>query len=221
MAMIELSGITKTYPGVQALSDVSFNMNAGEVHALMGENGAGKSTLIKIMAGAVAPTQGEVRLAGKSLRGLSPKQAASLGISVIYQEFNLIPYLTVAENIFLGNEIRRGGMFTNRRAMKEKARELLQRLGMNLDPDTQVKDLNVAYQQMVEIAKALSQQCKMLIMDEPTAPLSRHEVEKLFEAVLLMNVYDYYQMVIKGMVLLAAVGFDQYTKRVKKKQEGG
>ncbi|XID93009.1 sugar ABC transporter ATP-binding protein [Paenibacillaceae bacterium WGS1546] len=185
--MIELQNISKTYPGVVALENVSFRMEPGEVHALMGENGAGKSTLIKILAGAIGPTHGQLEVSGHAYSGLTPKRAGELGISVIYQEFNLIPYLTVAENVFLGNEIKARGIFADKKAMKAKTKELLNRLGIEIDPDARVKDLSVAYQQMVEIAKALSRQCKILIMDEPSAPLSRNEVDKLFDVVRLLK----------------------------------
>jgi ribose transport system ATP-binding protein len=187
MSFLQFKGITKVYPGVTALKDVSFSMHEGEVHALMGENGAGKSTLIKMVAGAITPSEGLMIIGGKAYSGLSPKQASDLGISVIYQEFNLIPYLTVVENIFFGQEIRTWGPFMSRATMRKAAVEIIRQLGLDIDPDERIQNLTVAYQQMVEIAKALVQQCKILIMDEPTAPLSRNEVEKLFNVVRLLK----------------------------------
>lgn len=179
-AILSLRHITKTYPGVVALEDVSLDFRAGEIHALLGENGAGKSTLIKVIAGAVTPDAGEVETAGQILPGLSPSLSRSLGVEVIYQEFNLVPTLSAAENICLGEY---QGWRTNFAAMRAKARALFDDLNVSIDPDTLVRDLSSSQQQLVEIAKALSKTPRILIMDEPTAPLSLAEVENLFRVV--------------------------------------
>ncbi len=184
--VLEMRSITKTYPGVVALSNVTFNVRKGEIHGLLGENGAGKSTLIKVLSGAIRPDSGEIRFEGAQYSCLEPRQAMDLGIGVIYQEFNLIPYLTVAENIFLGNEYKQGLLIDDKR-MVEKTRELLAQLGIGIDPSTRVRDLSVAYQQMVEITKAVSRKVKIIIMDEPTAPLSKNEVDHLFRLIATLK----------------------------------
>jgi ribose transport system ATP-binding protein len=177
-----MDSITKIYPGVVALNGVSFRVKRGEVHALVGENGAGKSTLIKVLSGAVKPDSGFITVDGKSMSYLEPREAIELGIAVIYQEFNLIPYLTVAENIFLGNEDLKHMLIDDRR-MINRTRETLERLGIEINPKARVRDLSVAYQQMVEIAKAVSKKVDILVMDEPTAPLSKKEVDSLFKLI--------------------------------------
>ena len=169
--MIEMKNITKRYPGVVALDNIRLQVRKGEVHALLGENGAGKSTLIKTLAGAIHPDEGEIIIQGKSYRHMEPRLAMELGIGVIYQEFNLISYLTVANNIFLGNEPVKGTSIDEKKC-NEECLKVFERLGLNLDPKAQVKTLSVAYQQLVEIAKAVSKNAKVLIMDEPTAALS-------------------------------------------------
>lgn len=181
-ALLEMRGITKHFPGVVALDGVDFELDKGEVHVLLGENGAGKSTLVKMLAGAYRPDEGEILLAGEAASISSAMDAQKLGISTIYQEFNLVPQLTVAENIFLGRQPRRFG-FVDRRKMREEARKLLDRMKVLVDPDALVSNLGVAQRQMVEIAKALSLNARILIMDEPTASLSGQEVERLFEIV--------------------------------------
>ena len=155
------------------------DFHRGEIHALCGENGAGKSTLIKVLTGAHKPDSGQVVMEGRDYTGLPPHEALELGISAIYQEFNLIPYLTVAENIFYGRELKKNG-FLDRRKMASEARRICQEIGIDIDPNTPVRSLGVAHQQIVEIAKAISKQCKFLIMDEPTAPLTVNEIEMLF-----------------------------------------
>ena len=167
-SLLEMRGITKRFPGVVALDGVDFDLKASEVHVLLGENGAGKSTLIKILSGAYQPDEGEIYLDGRRVT-LSSAVAERLGISTIYQEFNLVPQLTVAENIFLGRQPRRFGL-VDRRRMLADAHALLERLG-------------VAQQQMVEIAKALSLDTRILIMDEPTSALSGEEITRLFETI--------------------------------------
>ena len=181
-ALLEMGSITKRFPGVVALDGVDFELERGEVHVLLGENGAGKSTLVKMLAGAYRPDEGEVLLDGEAASISSATDAQKLGISTIYQEFNLVPQFTVAENIFLGRQPRRFG-FVDRRKMREEARKLLDRMKVLVDPDALVSNLGVAQRQMVEIAKALSLNARILIMDEPTASLSGQEVERLFEIV--------------------------------------
>ena len=181
-SLLELRNISKHYPGVQALDNVSVEFREGEVHALVGENGAGKSTLIKILSGAIIPNQGEILFDGQQYKGFNPTQAIELGISTIYQEFNLVPFLSVAENIFYGREVVKGP-FVNKAAMNKQARELCERMGVELSPKALVKDIGVAYQQIVEIVKAVSQEARILIMDEPTAPLTERENDALFKII--------------------------------------
>ena len=180
--LLEMRGITKRFPGVTALDGVDFELERGEVHVILGENGAGKSTLIKMLSGAYQPDEGEILFDGEPVRISSAAVAQSLGISTIYQEFNLVPQLTVAENIFLGRQPRRFGL-VDRRRMRSEAQRLLERIEVRVDPGALVSALGVAQRQMVEIAKALSLEARVLIMDEPTASLSGQEVERLFEIV--------------------------------------
>lgn len=176
--ILELKGITKKYPGVVALNQVSLGIKKGEIHALMGENGAGKSTLIKVISGAITPDEGEVLVEEQSYKAMTPSLSKRLGIEVIYQEFNLIPNLSVAENMFMGDFI--GNKVTvNFAAMEKKAAEIFKMMQIDINPRAIVKDLSVAYMQMVEIAKALVKKVKILIMDEPTAPLTSNEVDIL------------------------------------------
>src|SRR5579864_1993870 len=177
-----MRGIAKAYPGVQALDGVDFEIYAGEVHALVGENGAGKSTLVKILAGAVSADRGEILWRGKAVKIASPRQAEALGISVIYQEFNLVPSLSVAENIMLGREPT-SGPSVDWKALRKRAADVLARLGVELPLTTEVRRLSVAQQQMVEIAKALSTLARVIFMDEPSAALTENEVLKLFAVI--------------------------------------
>ncbi|GAB3162320.1 sugar ABC transporter ATP-binding protein [Myceligenerans halotolerans] len=181
--LLELEGVSKGFPGVQALDDVRLDLRHGEVLALVGENGAGKSTLMKLLAGIHTPDAGTFRMNGRELVIDGPRHAQELGISIIHQEFNLMPDLTVAQNIFIGREQRSGGVFLDDRALNRRARELFDSLGLALDPAEPVSGLTVARQQMVEIAKALSFDAKVLIMDEPTAALNDAEVEVLFQLI--------------------------------------
>jgi ribose transport system ATP-binding protein len=180
-ALLEMRGISKSFPGVQALDDVSMVVKAGEVHVLLGQNGAGKSTLIKVLYGAHSLDRGEFLFNGRPVRIGSPADARQLGIAVIFQEFSLVPYLDVAQNIFLGREHRGRlpGTVDHRRQHVE-ARQLLDMLGADVDTHTLVHRLGVAQQQVIEIAKALSQHARILVMDEPTAALSDPEIERLF-----------------------------------------
>lgn len=177
--LLKVNGISKSFPGVQALKDVQFELNRGEVLALVGENGAGKSSLMKILSGIYTKDSGSIFLEGLEVHIDSPKAAQDLGISIIHQEMNLMPHLTIAQNIYIGREPR-GGLFLRERALNRQAGELLQRLGINLNPNELVENLTVAKQQMVEIAKALSFDAKVLIMDEPTSALTDAETETLF-----------------------------------------
>jgi ribose transport system ATP-binding protein len=181
--LLDLEGVNKGFPGVQALAEVHLQLRHGEVHALVGENGAGKSTLMKLLAGIYTPDAGTFRLNGEVLTIDGPRHAQELGISIIHQEFNLMPDLTVAQNIFIGREHRAAGVFLDDRALNRRARGLFDRLGLALDPGEPVGRLTVAKQQMVEIAKALSFDAKVLIMDEPTAALNDAEVDVLFELI--------------------------------------
>ena len=182
--LIEMRGIAKDFLGVRVLDDVDVACGAGEVHAIVGENGAGKSTLMKILCGAYRPTEGEIRIAGEPVEFHHPVDGQQAGVAIIYQEFNLLPDRTVAENIFLGREPRRG-VLIDRGAMEERSAELLAELAPDdpISPRDLVGKLPVARQQTVEIAKALSLDSRAMVMDEPTAALAAHEVERLFEQV--------------------------------------
>ncbi|WP_067480620.1 sugar ABC transporter ATP-binding protein [Actinomadura hibisca] len=180
--LLRVRGLRKGFPGVVALDGVDFDLRPGEVHVLLGENGAGKSTLIKTLSGAHRPDGGEIEVDGRAVEIRSAEDAAKLGIATIYQEFNLVPELTVAENLFLGRQPRRFGL-VDRRAMDAAARDLLKRVGVDAEPGRRMGDLGIARAQMVEIAKALSLDARVLIMDEPTAVLTTGEVERLFAIV--------------------------------------
>ena len=180
--ILRVKNICKYYPGVKALEDVSFEVRRGETHAICGENGAGKSTFIKILTGAIEPTAGTIEFEGKEYSRLTPKQSMDLGISVIYQEFSLIPYLTVTENIFYGREIKKG-LIRDMSAMEMQARELCKDMGVNIDVRKRVCDLGIAYQQIVEILKAVSRNAEFIIMDEPTAPLTVRETQVFFNII--------------------------------------
>ena len=172
---LRMSGVAKGFPGVQAVKDMHLELRCGEVLALVGENGAGKSTLMKLITGIYQADEGEFFLDGQQVHIQGPRHAQELGISIIHQEFNLMPDLTVAQNIFIGREPR-GVLLLKERALNAQARELIDRLGLPLEPQRVVGTLTVAQQQMVEIAKALSYDAKILIMDEPTAALNDAEV---------------------------------------------
>ncbi len=179
--ILSLSHITKTYPGVIALNDFSLDFAKGEVHALLGENGAGKSTLIKIIAGAVSPDAGTISFGpGRDFQKISPHVSRANGVEVIYQEFNLVSSLSAAENICLGEKT---GRFVDQKAMIRRAKELFDMFEIDLDPATLVRNLPSSMQQIVEIAKAVSKKARILIMDEPSAPLSVNEVEHMFRII--------------------------------------
>src|ERR1700716_127141 len=178
--MLRLKSISKSFPGVQALRGVSLEIRPGEIHGFLGEKGGGKSTPIKIVAGAYAPDQGEIIFDGVPVRWSSPREAKQRGVQVVYQEFILFPQLSVAENIFVGHEWRnRFGIVDHARTRRE-AGEVLERLGVSLDPRTSVASLSVADQQMVEIARAMVRRVKLLVLDEPTAVIAGREVTLLF-----------------------------------------
>lgn len=186
--LLELRGISKTFPGVRALQDVRLKANAGRVHALMGENGAGKSTLMKILSGAYMPDAGaQILIDGQRVNIDGPIAAKNLGVSVIYQELSLAPNLSVAENIFMGRPMRRSGM-VDRAGMTAACEGTLQRLGADFGPTTVVSTLSIAQRQLVEIARAVQFDCRILVMDEPTTPLSTHETDRLF--VLIKRLRD-------------------------------
>jgi ribose transport system ATP-binding protein len=182
-SLVEMTKITKTFPGVVALDGVTFECCPGEVHAVVGENGAGKSTLMKILAGVYAPDKGEITLCGETVRISSPHAAQHMGISIIYQELNLLPDLNVAQNVFLGRESRGALGLVHERQQEAKAQEVLHRLGVDIDPRERLGRLSVAQQQMVEIAKALSLNARVVIMDEPSATLGGQDLERLFDVI--------------------------------------
>lgn len=186
--LVLMDGIDKSFPGVRALNKAQFDLYAGEVHALVGENGAGKSTLMKILAGIYSRDAGHVHLKGEEVNVPNPKAAQDLGISMIHQELNLMPHLTVAQNIFIGREPRRNGrLFLDEKATNEQTQQLFDMMHLGLDPRTKVADLTIAKQQMVEIAKALSFNSDVLIMDEPTAALTEAEIDDLFITIRKMR----------------------------------
>ena len=182
--LLVVEGVSKEFPGVKALQNVRIDLRPGEVHALVGENGAGKSTLMKILSGIYTKDSGTVTYKGEHVNVSGPLEAQQLGISIIHQEINLMPDLTVAQNIFIGREPKRlGKMFLNDRKINKDAQELLDQLGLPLDPKQMVGDLTVARQQMVEIAKAISYNGEVIIMDEPTSSLTPAEVSALFKII--------------------------------------
>lgn len=181
--LLDMRGITKRFPGVLALSEVDFDVRKGEVHALVGENGAGKSTLMKILSGVYERDGGDVMFKGQPVAFRNPRQSQLAGITTIYQELNQVPYLSVTENIFLGSELTRGGVAIKWSEMHQRARALLAKLHLDIDPRTLVGQLGVGMQQMVEVAKALYHKADLIIMDEPTSSLSIREINDLFAIV--------------------------------------
>jgi len=180
--LLEMRGIEKSFPGVKALSGVDLTVHRGEVLALLGENGAGKSTLMKVLGGAHQPDRGTILIDGHETTYATPHDSQQAGVSIIYQEFNLIPALTVRENLFLGRETTSRG-FLRRREERQQAQALFERMGVSIDPEALCRDLSVSQQQVVEIAKALSQDARILVLDEPSAALTNAEVDRLFEII--------------------------------------
>lgn len=180
--LLKMCGISKSFPGVKALSDVSLTLYPGEVHALCGENGAGKSTLMKVLSGVYQADEGEIYINGEKVTIENTKKAQQLGISIIFQEFNLCSHLTVADNIWLDRQPKKGA-FINDKKLMEKTQEILNELGLSINPKARIRTLSVAEQQMVEIAKAISFNSKILVLDEPTAALTESEIERLFSII--------------------------------------
>lgn len=178
--------IGKTFPGVRALEDINLELYAGEVHILVGENGAGKSTLMKILSGAIPATEGELFFNGKKVKHNSPHRSAELGIRMIYQELSLVPELSIASNIFLGHELKKGP-FVDRREQERRANALLEEIGIHMDSATLVRHLGVGTRQMVEIAKALSRNARVIVFDEPTSSLTDSEIRALFRIIRLLK----------------------------------
>lgn len=180
--ILSIRDIVKTYPGVVAIDHVSFDVREGEVHALIGENGAGKSTLIKVLSGAIQPDSGSITIGGKTFEAMTPILSKEQGIGVIYQEFTLVPGISAAENVFLGQKTS-DGLFVNYEERIRRTKELFDQMHVNIDPTQPVRSLSPACQQIVEIAKAVSKNVRILIMDEPTAPLTVNEVDTLFQVI--------------------------------------
>jgi ABC-type sugar transport system ATPase subunit len=180
--LLEVESVSKSYFGIQALKEVNFNLQAGEVHALVGENGAGKSTLVKIITGVIKNDGGQIKINGQPVKIKNPHHARELGVAVIFQELSQIPSLSVAENVFLGNEPVKSGLL-DRAAMIRQTNEILHKYGIDLDPSAQLSDLSAAQRQLAEIVKAISRKPKILIMDEPTSTLSDIEAESVFKIV--------------------------------------
>lgn len=183
--ILEFRGVSKDFPGVRALDKVDFDLKKGEVHVLVGENGAGKSTLIKILAGVFPPTEGEIYYKGEKVTVRNPREGINMGVSVIYQEFNLVPYISVAKNIFLGREPRRKWLpfLIDYPRLYRDSKEILESIKSDMDPKTKVIDLGVAQKQLVEMTKAFSIKASILVMDEPTATLTQKEIEELFRSI--------------------------------------
>ena len=185
--VVRMEGITKEFPGVRALSDAKFSLDAGEVHALVGENGAGKSTLMKVLTGVYSKDSGKIFLEGREVEFHNVKEAQNAGVIMIHQELNLMNHLSVAENIFIGREFKKDKVFLDKKTQNEEAAKLFEKLHVKINPKEKVDNLTVAQQQMVEIAKALSFDIKVLIMDEPTASLTDNEIEDLFEVIKMLR----------------------------------
>jgi ribose transport system ATP-binding protein len=179
--VLRVKGIDKVFPGTKALSNVSMEFHHGEVHAIVGENGAGKSTLMNILSGVFPPTKGQIFLEGKEVQFQNPRQAREMGIAIVHQEFSLCPHLTVSENIFIGRLPKSKLGWIDRKKLKEEARKILNHFNTNIDPEDLAGNLSVSEQQIVEIAKSLTMNCKVLILDEPTSALTESEASSLFE----------------------------------------
>jgi ribose transport system ATP-binding protein len=181
--LLRVEHINKTFPGVHALKDVSLRADRGEMLALVGENGAGKSTLMNILSAIHKKDSGSIFIEGREVDIDSPLHSQQLGISIIHQELNLVPHFSVAENIFVGQEKRRGGIFLDRKRTQQEAQVVLDRVGLSVDATTLVRKLSIAQRQMVEIAKALSRNAKLIVMDEPTSSISDREIQRLFKII--------------------------------------
>ena len=188
--VLELSGICKSFPGVKALDGVNLRIEKGKVHALMGENGAGKSTLMKVIDGIYQPDAGTIRMYGQEIKIHGPRDAIAKGISMIHQELNPVPHMTIAENIFLGREMKKSLWFVDRDRMLKETEKLLKRLDFDFDPSQKIGELSVAGVQMIEIAKAVSCDAKVILMDEPTSAITENEVEKLFTIIRELISHD-------------------------------
>lgn len=184
--MLRVENITKSYSGTVVLDGVTMEIATGEIHALIGENGAGKSTLCKMIAGAIEPTAGQILIQGKAYDRLSPKKAKEEGVTMVYQEFNLIPEMTIYENLFVGKEVKKG-VFVDKKQMLRLSEEIFEEMDISIDCNAKIKDISVAYCQLVEIAKALLEESKLLILDEPTAPLTTKEIEILFQVLMKLK----------------------------------
>jgi len=184
--LLDIRRISKSFPGVKALDEVSVDLEAGEVHVVVGENGAGKSTLMKLLSGVYGPNEGEILIDGAPIRKNSPKIAEQLGIAMIYQELTLVSELSVADNIFLGHEITKG-IFLDRAEMRRRTEGLLASIGIGVSPDTILKNLSIASQQMIEIAKALSKNARIIVFDEPTSSLTTAEIKELFAIIATLK----------------------------------
>lgn len=189
--VLRIRHISKAFPGVKALDDISFNIERGTVHALVGENGAGKSTLIKVLAGIYVPDEGELLVNGQCVKFRVPRDARNAGISVVHQEIKLAAPLTVTENVFIGQLVYNRMGLVNWRAMRKRAKQLLDELGANIDVNAPVESLTIAKQQIVEIVKAINTECRVLIMDEPSAVLTDNELKILFQIILKLKEKGY------------------------------
>ena len=185
-SILKLNHISKLYPGVVALSDLNIDFIPGEIHAIVGENGAGKSTMIKTITGAIQPTNGTIEVNGEQHSFMTPNLSRKNGIAAVYQEFTLIPVLSAAETIFLGDFLS-NALILDRTSMNKKAREIFNIMNIKIDPNSKIEDLTTSYQHVVEIAKAISKNAKSLIMDEPSAPLTNSEVEAMLSIVKLLK----------------------------------
>ena len=188
--ILQVKNISKEFPGVKALTDVSVDFYPGEVHTLVGENGAGKSTLIKIISGVYIPTKGNIFFEGKEIEFTSPKQAIDKGIAVIHQELSIAKDLTVAQNVWLGREIKKKSGFLDMATMNKKTQEILDFMEVDIKAEEVAGELNAAQQQMIEIAKVISQDAKVVVMDEPTSSLSNHEIDALFRQVKILKEHN-------------------------------
>jgi ABC-type sugar transport system ATPase subunit len=186
-ALLEVKGLSKSFPGVNALDRVDFRLENGSVHAVCGENGAGKSTLMNVLMGLYERDAGEILIHGAPVTFLSPRQALDAGISIIEQELNPVPEMTVAENIFLGREQTKFGFWVDYRSLKERTTDVLRELGVEIDPGTKMKALSLAQVQLVEIAKAISYDNEIIIMDEPTSAIAEKDAERLFELIAILK----------------------------------